>query len=808
MDPWVELRIHGVSGTPPEDLLDRPHVVQVDGDARSRFFRATDADHVVLTGPDGQAVEGFHWGRYTSGSWIQALWLTLLPIGLVNLAAFMLPGPRLISTSQGEEKEEPRAVRARSVALGFLRLIGVLLTMLLSLAVSMTLIDVVAVRWLGTQSWAPAWVVSVAPLVATLAAGVFVAALGGRAWFLSLFNREVGRSTDPPLPATPRPPAATSVDTSASSVRGAPFSPFASDDFYTGDPDTLTLRGLHVAAGFAVPAFLATSVADVRWAWAVAVTVIGVVLVVIALLGDKEGAATTAMTTAKPRARWHAVAAVLTHLVVGFGFLVLVVAAFAIQGIRPTSGDPRLRRGPEWSAEKFDEAASWLLVLSGVCVVGLTVAVVALAFLSRPQSGTPGTPWWHFRPYSHRCAAVPVAALGLFLGVGYSAALVLGVSTLLARTNSGAGGATLTTEVLKSVAYAFGIGVIPVLGIGLLLGVQRFRSGSELARRARRGLPDPSPFPEPRLRVWRRALASAIWVAQLKNAVQAIIWTVVVAASVLTLAMALHQFGIVDIPLLAYRTSGMPAWDAAWWQIGTWLLLGLIGGMVALSRGALRSTNLRRGVNIIWDVVAFWPHAVHPFIPEPYSMRVVRDLAQRIRDHLAALGPTDRRQVVVCGHSQGSLISFAALNLLTDEECRRVSFLTFGSQLRVIFPRAFPLYVNYAGIDYLYKRLDGSWINLYRETDPLAGPVLSWNHTTDGTSQGFPDAGAPAQERSPEGPYATVRHGADWLLRDPVPRVDPEQKAPVHALQKHSYFWSNPEWDTALRALRRIPPSG
>ena len=59
----------------------------------------------------------------------------------------------------------------------------------------------------------------------------------------------------------------------------------------------------------------------------------------------------------------------------------------------------------------------------------------------------------------------------------------------------------------------------------------------------------------------------------------------------------------------------------------------------------------------------------------------------------------------------------------------------------------------------------------------------------------------------PEGPYATVRHGDDWLLRDPVPRVDPEQKAPVQALNKHSYFWSNPEWNTALRALRRIPPS-
>ncbi|MET0838822.1 MAG: hypothetical protein ABWY19_08590 [Marmoricola sp.] len=803
MDPWVELRIHGVSGTPPEDLLDRPLVVQVDGDARSRFFRATGADHEILAGTDDQVVEGFHWGRYTSGSWIQALWLTLLPVGLVNLAAFMLPGPRLLSTGD----EEPRAVRARSVALGFLRLLGVLLTMLLSLAVSMTLIDVVAVRWLGTQDWAPEWAVSFAPLAATLAAGAFIAVLGGRAWFVALGGAR--RTTDPPLRATP-PVTSRSGDVAGAASRGAPFSPFASEEFYTGDPDTLTLRGLHVAAGFAVPAFLATSVAGNEVARLVALAVVGVVLLVVGFLGDKEGAATTAMGTVRSATRWHTVATWLTRVVVVTGAGLLVVAAFAIQGIRPTDGteDTTLTRGPEWSAEKFDEAASYLLVISGVCLFGLTVAVVVLAFLSRPQSGSPGTPWWHFRPYSHRCAAVPVAALGLFLGVGYSAALVLGVSTLLARTDSGEEGATITTEVLKGVAYAFGIGVIPVLGIGLLLGVQRFRSRKELAQRARRGLPDPSPFPEPRLKAWRRALASAIWVAQLKNAVQAIIWTIVVAASVLTLAMALHQFDLLDIPLLAYRTSGMPAWDAAWWKVGTWLLLGMIGGMVALSRGALRSTNLRRGVNIIWDVIAFWPHAVHPFIPEPYSLRVVRDLAQRIRDHLALLGPTDTsRQVVVCGHSQGSLIGFAALNLLTDEECRRVSFLTFGSQLRVIFPRAFPLYVNYAGIDYLYKRLDRSWINLYRETDPLAGPVLSWNHTPDGQAQSFPDTGAAPHAPGPRDPYGTVRHGADWLLLDPVPRVDRLQQAPVQMLHKHSHFWASPEWMNALRELRSIPPT-
>jgi hypothetical protein len=181
---------------------------------------------------------------------------------------------------------------------------------------------------------------------------------------------------------------------------------------------------------------------------------------------------------------WRPVATWVTRIAVVSGAGLLVVAALAIQGVRPTDGtaDTTLTHGPEWTAEKFDEAASWLLIISGGCLVALTTAVVALAFLSRPQIGSPGTPWWHFRPYSRRCAAVPVSALGLFLGVGYSAALVLGVSTLLARTDSGEQGATITTEVLKSVAYAFGIGVIPVLGIGLLLVVQRLRSSKELAQ--------------------------------------------------------------------------------------------------------------------------------------------------------------------------------------------------------------------------------------------------------------------------------------------------------------------------------------
>ena len=36
---WVELRIHGVSGTPPENMLESAHVKQVAGDEWGRFFR-------------------------------------------------------------------------------------------------------------------------------------------------------------------------------------------------------------------------------------------------------------------------------------------------------------------------------------------------------------------------------------------------------------------------------------------------------------------------------------------------------------------------------------------------------------------------------------------------------------------------------------------------------------------------------------------------------------------------------------------------------------------------------------------------
>src|ERR1700681_251788 len=86
-DGRTELRIHGVGGTSPQELLDHAHPVQVAGDPTSGFFRRWDPDAL---GPEhatnGRHVEGFSWGGMTSGSARRALWLLLAPFLLVNAA--------------------------------------------------------------------------------------------------------------------------------------------------------------------------------------------------------------------------------------------------------------------------------------------------------------------------------------------------------------------------------------------------------------------------------------------------------------------------------------------------------------------------------------------------------------------------------------------------------------------------------------------------------------------------------------------------------------------------------------------------
>jgi len=79
---WLELRIHGVSGTPPEDLL-RGEPVRVSGNDLSGFYRINGVDDL----------EAYSWGGLTSGKKRHAFWLLLLPFSLLNVAGWMTPCP-------------------------------------------------------------------------------------------------------------------------------------------------------------------------------------------------------------------------------------------------------------------------------------------------------------------------------------------------------------------------------------------------------------------------------------------------------------------------------------------------------------------------------------------------------------------------------------------------------------------------------------------------------------------------------------------------------------------------------------------
>ena len=103
----LELRIHGVGGAPPEVNLESPATLQVAGDGRAGFYRAWFPGGTAKGRP---LQEAYCWGHLDT-AWWTALWLLLLPFGLLNLAHWALPARRLV----GRPLRRPRpAASARA----------------------------------------------------------------------------------------------------------------------------------------------------------------------------------------------------------------------------------------------------------------------------------------------------------------------------------------------------------------------------------------------------------------------------------------------------------------------------------------------------------------------------------------------------------------------------------------------------------------------------------------------------------------------------------------------------------------------
>jgi hypothetical protein len=849
--PWVELRIHGVSGTPPADMLGSAHVVQVAGDPRRRVFQRADADGIPLgRDDDGRVLEGYHWGNLTSGSWRQGLWFLLIPFGFVNAAQFMLLKPPPAGPGEGRLRRRV-AVTSHVVSGAMLRVVGVVMTCALALAAAFIVASMAALRAAHQADLDEFWlrVLPVLGLAATAGVVGILFMVGGRTRPL-----EYERSPRPHV----------GVETG-----------LATTAFFTDDPSVTDLRRLHLSAGLAMAGLPGgfTLGNDGGWVldtavWIVLLGVLGLCGALILIVGDLSKSNTITfggkgVETFKDRV--HRLTRWANRL-----FLAASAGALVVEAARLPFGLNVNRL----QMQKFPDIANYLAVIAAISLGVLFVSVMLLAVTG---ARLPPELRGSFGPFVFGMAAFFVATLGTFIGLGfagafaYAAAQAMGIDT------------NTFPAVLQRIAYAWGVTALLLVVVVLALLANwtvRARWRLPWERPATRStfrsrayidfeMSNPSQSrvgADPRIaEAWERKIATAMWMARLKRRLPPTLVWIVLAGVIMSVAGGIELIRGKALPgLLDHVNESQQEGTGFMTWLGAVAMLALGGLLVSVGRGSVRAQSKRRAANVIWDVIAFWPHTTHPFAPPPYSQLCVLDFRDRIRFHLGTMKPAPERlpaaerkvpppslvpapraphggaRVVITAHSQGSLITIAALLWLDEDERTRVGVVTHGSQLQVAFPRAFPAYVHVDLLRAVLAAYGRRWVNLYRETDHIAGPVFSWNHwrsaredralVREQIKQGaatrqpgevatmlpsYPYAsravsrlpGVPpdtwAVDRLADAVFSTGLRvcGHDWRLLDPAPHDQTADLGPVVQIRAHSGYPADAHWAYAVNAV-------
>ncbi|GAA2210818.1 hypothetical protein GCM10009850_062770 [Nonomuraea monospora] len=727
----TELRVHGVSGTPPAGTLGHPHPRLVAGDGTTGFYRRwqetgqPSGDHPDVPGVRHR--EAYAWGNLTSGGRAIALWLLLLPFSLANLSYFMLPRPA-------------RGVRLRHLTEAAQRLFGLLLTGTLVGAVTRAAVDLVGwqctaagractydtapgwVRWLGVL-WGgePSKRLAVTALVPLLVV-VLLWWIARRTWLRD--ERTVPPRVaehDGVLLARPR--------------------------LWHGAAPVWRLRVVHVAFSVASIA-VAVSAPFAGTAAGLALTVAnaGVMLAAAVLAALPSIARRLDPHTGERTPAWLTVACHVLRVGAPVAFLATVGAAFM--------GLPAEVAGTQ----------AWWLPGVGIGAFQYTVTValgmiilVGAAGLARMERGEE-------RRALHGLAAwvVLMVAAGsanvMALGLLFWTASFFGVPAHPADPAPVGGKLYLDEPVWWTAA------LVPLLLAGLVaVAVVLW-----LIRRAdaRRLAPELKPYYLERddARVVARQWALAA-LTDRAGLVLGVLTGIGVAGSA----------AVTGIYLLGLFTPG-GGLAGLLASVGSWAMVAAVVALVLVGRRTYRDTRLRRTVGILWDICTFWPRAIHPLSPPCYTERVVPELMTRV----GRLAPAAGDQVVLSGHSQGSVITAALVLQLDPAQRARVRLLTHGSPLRRLYTAFFPAYFGDAGLNAVRERV--AWCNLYRLSDPIGGPAF---RRVD------PLAGG-------------QRHEVDHFCWDPL---RPAQGEPLPETRWHSGYWLDPSYDAALNRLITVKPA-
>jgi hypothetical protein len=756
----TELRVHGVSGTPPEAMLDHPHVRRCAGDDEAGFYRRRYPDG--LTPPGADRLEAYSWGGLTSGSPLRVLWLLLLPFTLVNVSHFMQP------------RELPAGDRRRRLLEAVLRLLSLSLTLTLVLSVAGVAMDLAAwqcpaaratcsdrqvfLRFLGEGFWhQPGRRVALAALVPT--------ALVGLLWY---FGTRTWRGNE-------------QVARPQGTVLAAPL-PLQRRELWNGGEPVRRLRRVHVAAALAVVAALVAVPARQHLAAGRAWSDPGPLLGWLLLAGAAVVLAVAVVTALLSRTARRPLPAaeggrrdrLLDRLLAGNRVLALalVPASMLYAGWRWPGA---------WEATGalpgFDPAIKALFLAQVGCVAVLLAATLAVRGRLRARPG------W---PLAFAGFGLPVvASMGWMLAGGFAAGLSLRaadflgtpVPDLAARAaRSGPAGLLVPLPYFWAAIGGAALAVaVAWVAVCLVLCARRLARG-QLAEVARLYKVEDGPS-SPR---WPRVVQIARARGRAMASDDAERYAAQVHAATLALVFAGTAAYLVDDRLpLADRVSPVTTF-------GTLVLGGFALALLLLGRRAYRNAQLRRTIGILWDLATFWPRASHPLAPPCYCERALPDLISRIR----AAAPTGDRRVVLSAHSQGTVIAAALVLQLEDDERERVRLVTYGSPLRRLYAGAFPVWFGPAALDTVGRLLSPGaritapahappaawrWRNLYRRTDPIGGWVVA--------------------DQPPE-QDAEV----DWQLLDPA--FDPpagDTRPP--AIRGHSGYLDDPAYAAAVATV-------
>jgi hypothetical protein len=785
---WVELRVHGVSGTLPQDALRSPDPICVyptassgNVERRGTFWRPRADGGPAAPDDRHRILEAYRWGDFTSGNKAQALYVLLLPFGIVNAAQFMLPAP------DGAWSRWWHAVSGAC-----LRVIAVTLTCLLVFSVVLVAMDDIAWRAVGDAASARyRW-------LALFALAPFVVLL-----WLRVIGDAQGVGKVPASDGTVAPQTTTRL---------------ADPHFYDGNTTAPALRWMHVAVATTILALIAVwpAAADhrdgARACAAAAGILLAVLLLVVVLMGDPEGSASPRDRSGSRTGIWHSVmtswGARVAVVLAGCAFI-SAEAIDLVTDTRPTATVPTTMPGVEGIALA-------LLTTSAAAAVLLFVATL---FFGRTAIDVPagGAP---YRRYAAGLSAPLAAGVGTFIGVAYAGGFAMGAGLLVTAGRKLFGrGATRwfdATEIVKRIEYAWCCTLIMSVVLGLVLYVRYRIARGSLRQDVARDFARPDPAGVDLTDAVRDRTARAMYTARLKNLIPWL-FAVYAGGGVLLTAAAVIDQHLAHVAVLDWlsRTEGPVAQYFSY--VGVAVLGAIVLGVAVVSVLGERFAALRRAVNVVWDVISFWPRSVHPFVPVAYSQFVVAQLHERIADFVDGRIAPDgdvraggaSTAVMVAPHSQGSLISFATLLWLPQRLRASVGLVSYGSQIRQMFARAFPAYMNVAAMDWVWREYGRRWRNLYRDTDYLAGPVLSWDHgTTDGAgdrSGRWPELGtAPVPDGFQD--TGTRRCGPDWRLRDPeVLLTGAPPREVSEGLRRHSDYYADQDWDRVVDEARGSP---